>query len=133
LVTTFPVKLAGGGHPLALDEANHRIYVGCRQEPMVVILDMETGKEISGVSIPGGVDDLFLDAARKRLYASCGDGFLAVLKQVDADHVETLEKIPTAKGAKTCFYVPETGRLYLGVPRQEGKDGPEIRVYQAKP
>ena len=68
-----------------------------------------------------------------RSYASCGDGFLAALKQVDADHVEMLEKVPTAKGAKTCLYVPETGRLYLGVPRQEGKDGPEIWIYQAKP
>jgi len=76
------------------------------------------------------VDDLFLDAARKRLYASCGDGFLAVLK-VDGDKIETIEKIPTAKGARTCAYSPETGKLYLAVPRQEGKDGPEIRVYQA--
>jgi DNA-binding beta-propeller fold protein YncE len=133
IVTTYPVKLAGGGHPLALDEANRRIYVGCRMEPTLVVLDMETGKEVTGVAIPGGVDDLFLDAARKRLYASCGDGFVAVLKQVDADHVEVMEKIATAKGAKTSLYVPESGRLYLAVPRQEGKDGPEIWVYQAKP
>jgi DNA-binding beta-propeller fold protein YncE len=133
VVTTYPVKRAGGGHPLALDEDNHRVFVGCRKEPMVVILDSETGKEVAGVPIPGEVDDLFLDAKRKRLYASCGEGFLVVLKQVDADRVEALEKIPTAKGARTCLYVPETGRLYLAVPRQAGKAGPEVRVYQAKP
>ncbi|HEV3255742.1 MAG TPA: hypothetical protein VG013_02565, partial [Gemmataceae bacterium] len=69
---------------------------------------------------------------RKRLYGSCGEGFLVVLKQVDADHIEVVEKIPTVKGAKTCLYVPETGRLYLAVPRQEGTAGPAIRVYQAK-
>jgi DNA-binding beta-propeller fold protein YncE len=133
VVTTYPVKKAGGGHPLALDEDNHRVFVGCRKEPMIVILDSETGKEVAGVPIPGDVDDLFLDAGRKRLYASCGEGFLVVLKQVDADRVEPLEKIPTAKGAKTCLYVPQTGRLYLAVPGQEGKAGPEVRVYQAKP
>jgi DNA-binding beta-propeller fold protein YncE len=132
VVTVYPVKMAGGGHPLALDEEKHRVYVGCRKEPMIVVLDTETGKEMAGVPIPAGVDDLFLDAKRKRLYASCGEGVLVVLKQVDTDHVETVEKIPTAPGAKTCLYVPETGRLYLAVPRQEGKDGPEIRVYQAK-
>ena len=44
-----------------------------------------------------------------------------------------LTLLPTAKGARTCLYVPETGKLYLAVPRQEGKDGPEIRIYQAKP
>jgi hypothetical protein len=100
---------------------------------MIVILDSESGKEIGSVPIPGGVDDLHLDAGRKRLYASCGEGSIAVFKVADADHLEEVEKVATAKGASTCHYVPETGKLYLAVPRQEGKDGPEIRVYQAKP
>lgn len=50
----------------------------------------------------------------------------------DADHIEVTDKVPTADGAKTCLYVEETGRLYLAVPRQEGKEGPEIRVFQVK-
>jgi DNA-binding beta-propeller fold protein YncE len=132
----YPVKMSKGGHPLALDEANKRIYVGCRgdakDKPMVVVLDTESGKEIGGVEIPGGIDDLWLDAKRKRLYASCGDGFLVVLKQADADKLEIVDKIETAKGAKTCCYAADTGRLYLAVPRQEGKEGPEIRIYQVK-
>jgi DNA-binding beta-propeller fold protein YncE len=132
VVTSHPVKGAGGAHPIALDEAAHRIYLGCRKEPKVVILDTESGKEVGETVIPGDVDDLFLDAARKRVYASCGEGFLAVLKVTDADKVEVVEKVPTAKGARTCLYVPGTGKLYLAVPRQEGKDGPEVRVYQAK-
>jgi len=133
VVATYPVKAASNSHPIALDEGGHRVYLGCRKEPMIVILDTESGKEIGNVPIPGDVDDVYLDTGRKRLYASCGDGFLAVSKVVDADHLEEVEKVPTAKGAKTSLYLPETGRLYLAVPRQEGKDGPEIRVYQAKP
>ncbi len=133
VVTTYPIAAASGGHPIALDEANRRLVVGCRKEPMLVVLDTETGKEVATVAIPGDVDDVFLDAKRKRLFASCGEGFVAVVEQQDADHYRVLEKMPTAKGAKTCFYVAETGRLYLAVPRQEGKDGPEVRVYQAKP
>jgi DNA-binding beta-propeller fold protein YncE len=132
VVTSYPVKAAGAAHPIALDEAAHRVYVGCRKEPKIVILDTESGKEVGEVAIPGDVDDLSLDTTRKRLYASCGEGFLAVLKVTDADHVEAGERIPTAKGAKTSLFVPETGKLYLAVPRQEGKDGPEVRVYQAK-
>jgi hypothetical protein len=132
VVKTYPTKLAGGGHPLALDEANKRIYVGCRKEPKVIVMDSESGKELSAADVAGGIDDMWLDAKRKRLFASCGDGFLVVLKQADADHLEVVEKIETPKGAKTCLYVPETGRLYLAVPRQEGKDGPEIRIYQVK-
>src|SRR5262249_21831665 len=56
------IEMAGGQHPLALDEANHRIYLGCRKKPMIVIVDTETGKETGGVDIPAEVDDLFLDA-----------------------------------------------------------------------
>jgi DNA-binding beta-propeller fold protein YncE len=129
---TFPTTLATGGHPLALDEASHRIYVGCHKKPAVLVMDTEAGKEITTADIAPGVDDLWLDAKRKRLFASCADGKLVVLKVTDADHVEPLESIDTPKGSRTCLFVPETGRLYLAVPRQEGKDGPEVQVYRVK-
>jgi DNA-binding beta-propeller fold protein YncE len=132
VLKTYPTKLATGGVPLALDESAQRIYVGCRKDPKVLVMDTETGKELSTADIVGGVDDLWVDVKRKRLFASCGDGALVILKVADADHVEVAEKIESPKGTKTCLYVPETGRLYLAVPRQEGKEGPEIRIYQVK-
>jgi DNA-binding beta-propeller fold protein YncE len=132
IVKRYPIKAAGTNQCLALDEPNHRLLVGCRTKPMVVVLDSETGKEGATVAIPGDIDDLFLDAKRKRIYASCGEGFLAVIKQVDADHYELLEKIATVKDARTSFFDPDTGRLYLAVPRQPNKKGPEIWVYQAQ-
>jgi hypothetical protein len=117
---------------VALDEANHRIFIGCRKAPMVVVMDSETGKEITSVDIPADVDDLYYDAKRKRLYASCGEGYLAVISQKGPDRYELLEKIPTAKDARTCYFDPDKSRLYLAVPRQKGKMGPEIRVYEVK-
>jgi DNA-binding beta-propeller fold protein YncE len=127
------LAMADRAYPLAMDEINRRLFLGCRNKPTVVVLDSESGKEVTSVAIPEDIDDLFFDAKNKRLYASCGAGFLAVLRQRDADHYEIMEKIPTAKLARTCLFDPETGRLYLGVPRQEGEGGPTIRVYQARP
>jgi hypothetical protein len=95
-------------------------------------MDTETGSEITGVEIPADTDDVLFDAKRKRIYASCGDGYIAVIKQSDADHYELVEKFPTIKDARTSCLDPETGRIYLGVPRQPGKPGPEIRVYEPK-
>jgi DNA-binding beta-propeller fold protein YncE len=132
IVSTYPMKLASGGHPLALDEGNKRVFVGCRTEPMVVVLDSETGKEITSVAIPKDVDDLHYDAKRKKLYASCGEGFIAVLRQVSADKYELEDKIATVKDAKTSLFVPDANRLYLAVPRQPNQEGPEIRVYKIK-
>jgi hypothetical protein len=132
IVATYPMKLASAGHPLAIDEGNKRIFVGCRTEPMVVVLDSETGKEITSVAIPKDIDDLHYDAKRKKLYASCGEGFLAVINQVGPDKYELADKIATVKDAKTSLFVAESNRLYLAVPRQPNQEGPEIRVYKVK-
>ncbi|HEY1379066.1 MAG TPA: hypothetical protein VGF55_19855 [Gemmataceae bacterium] len=132
VIGTHPITKAGGGHPLAIDEAHNRLFVGCRKPPMVVVMDAESGKEVAGVPIPDGIDDLFYDAKHKRLYASCGDGFLAVVRQLDADRYEAGEKVATAKNAKTSYFDADTGRLFLAVPRQGGKPGPEIRVYRVR-
>jgi DNA-binding beta-propeller fold protein YncE len=111
LIKTYPLKRASGNYPLALDEPNHRLIIGCRKEPMIVVMDSETGKEITSVPVPRDIDDLFFDAKRKRLYAACGEGFLAVIRQIDADRYETLEKLPTSKLARTCLFDAESSRL----------------------
>jgi DNA-binding beta-propeller fold protein YncE len=126
-----PLKAAKGIETLALDEANKRIFVGFRGEPRIVALDQDSGKELASVDIPEGIDDMYFDAKARRIYASCGSGYVAIVRQVDADHYELAAKVPTIKGAKTCIYDEATARLYLAVPRQEGKDGPEIWVFQA--
>jgi DNA-binding beta-propeller fold protein YncE len=129
----YPLKLADRAYPLALDEANHRLFIGCRNKPCVVVMDSESGKEVASVPLPEDIDDLFYDAKNKRLYASCGAGVLAVVRQRDADRYEVVEKIPTVKLARTCFFDPAGGLLYLFVPRQEGQEGPTIRVYRPRP
>jgi hypothetical protein len=130
---SHPLTLADRAYPMAVDEANHRLFLGCRNKPSVVVVDSETGKEVTSVAIPEDIDDLFYDAKNKRLYASCGAGALAVIQQHDADHYETLETIPTVKMARTCFFDSARERLYLIVPRQEGEEGPTIRVYRPRP
>jgi DNA-binding beta-propeller fold protein YncE len=131
IVGRHKITSAAMNFALALDDANHRLFIGCRKAPMVVIMDADSGKEVAKVAIPGDSDDVLYDAKRKRIYASCGEGFLAVIRQMDADHYELLEKIATVKDARTSFFDSENGLLYLGVPRQKDKKGPEIRVYQA--
>jgi len=97
---SYAIKLADRAYPMALDVANKRIFLGMRNKPSIVIVDSENGKEVSSVAIPEDIDDLFFDAKNKRLYASTGAGFLAVIRQRDADHYETLETIPTLKMAR---------------------------------
>jgi DNA-binding beta-propeller fold protein YncE len=121
-----------GNYPIALDETNKRLLVGTRKEPMLFVLDTETGKQLSSLPIPNDVDDLYFDAKRKRLYASCGEGWLVVLKQVSADRYELMQKYQTVKQARTCLFDAETSRLFAPIPRGPGMDAPELRVYRVK-
>jgi DNA-binding beta-propeller fold protein YncE len=134
IAAVYSLEKDKGIGPVALDETNGRIFVGLRGGgPRFAVLDLESGKEIASMPIPEGSDDMFFDAVSKRIYISCSSGFVAVIRQSDADHYESVAQISTIKGAKTSAYDPSAKKLYLAVPRQPGKEGPEIWVYQARP
>ena len=115
--------------PMALDEANHRLFIGCRQPPRLVVLDTVTGKPVADLFISGDTDDLFYDAARKRLYLSCGEGFLDAVAQTTPDTYRRISQIPTAPGARTCYFAPGLDRLYLAV-HERGSQKAEICVFE---
>ena len=118
VVARWPMEKFQANFPMALDQASHRLFVGCRKPPRLVVLDTENGTAVTDLEISGDTDDLFFDAKRNRLYVSCGAGFLNVFQQRDADRYQALATLPTAAGARTCLFVPELGRLYLAVPHR---------------
>ena len=130
LVATWPVTDARANYPMALDEANRRLFIGCRNPAVVLIYDTTSGKPVGSVPIVGDTDDIFFDAARKRLYVTGGEGHIDVLQQNDADHLTRIARLASADGARTSLYVPEWGRLYLAVPVR-GTQKSEIRIYEA--
>ncbi len=132
LVARYPLDADKGIGPLALDEPGHRLLVGTRRNPRLAVLDQDTGKEIASVPIPEGSDDMFWDAESKRIYISCSSGFVAVIRQIDRDHYESVANIATVKGAKTSAYDPTAKRLYVAVPRQMGKEAPEVWVFEPR-
>src|SRR5207245_2077569 len=80
VIATWPVVGAKSNFPMALDESNHRVFIGCRRPAKALFYDTTTGKEIGSFEIVGDTDDLFYDAARKRLYVSGGEGFVDVFQ-----------------------------------------------------
>ena len=129
VIATWPVVGAKANFPMALDEANHRVFVGCRRPAKVLMYDTATGKESGSFDIVGDTDDLFWDASRKRLYVSGGDGYLDVFQE-DAARFARVAHVATAAGARTSLFVPEQSRLYLAVPHR-GNQKAEIRIYEA--
>ncbi len=131
VIATWPVVGAKSNFPMALDEANHRVFVGCRRPAKVLVYDTATGKESGSFDIVGDTDDLFYDAARKRLYVSGGEGYLDVFQEHEANHFARIAHIATAQGARTSLFVPEQSRFYLAVPHRASQKA-ELRIYDAR-
>jgi DNA-binding beta-propeller fold protein YncE len=128
LVQTWPLTAGKENTAMKLDEANHRLFVTTRKPSMLVILDTESGKEVTSVPIADHADDLAYDATRHRLYVPCGEGLITVIEQRGADDYHVIANISTGPGAQTAGLVPELNRYYVGVPRRGGH-WPEILVY----
>jgi DNA-binding beta-propeller fold protein YncE len=104
VVATWPMDKFQANFPMALDDANHRLFIGCRKPASLAVVDTVTGKITADIAISGDTDDLFWDALRKRLYISCGEGFVDVIEQTAADKYTRRERIPTRNGARTSFF-----------------------------
>ena len=129
VIAKWPMEKWRGNFPMALDEARHRLFVGCRHPARLVIFDTETGTPVSDFEISGDTDDVFCDAKRQRLYVSCGEGFLDVIQRREGDRYERVARIATREGARTCFFSPELNLLFLAAPKRIGHEA-EIRIYQ---
>ncbi len=117
---------------LALDEKNHRLFLGVRTPASIVVLDSDSGAVVASVPTVGTLDGLSVDTAARRIYTTGSEGFVDVTQQIDADHYERIARIPTGPVARTSVFVPDWHRLYVAVPRDRER-GAELHVFEAVP
>jgi len=127
LVTSWPVTLCKNNVAMALDEANHRLFVACRTS-QIAVLDTQTGKEITSFAITKGVDDITYDAASKRIYAAC-DGAVDIYEQSGPDTYKLVANVPTGPMGRTARLVPELKRYFVAVP-QHGATSAKVLVFE---
>ena len=130
VTTTWPIKDAKENFPMALDETNHRLFVGTRSPARLLVLDTETGDTIASLDSSGDTDDIFYDATTRRIYVSGGEGAISVFEQKDPDTYIPVGKVDTVEGARTSLFVPESSTLYLAVPHR-GDQQAEVRAFEA--
>jgi DNA-binding beta-propeller fold protein YncE len=143
VVQTWPLTAGQENVPMQYDETTHRLFVVTRKPSRLIVVNTDTGKEVTSLPVAEYADDLAYDAAHHRLYVPCGgnnmehsEGFITVIEQRGPDNYQVTERIPTKPGAKTARLVPELNRYYLGVPQP----GPhkldqeaEIQVFEVLP
>src|SRR5260370_16872114 len=100
---------------MSFDESGHRLLLGTRVPPKLVVMDSDSGKIVTSYPAAAMVDDMGYDDASKRIYFA-GSEFLDVFHQNDADHYDRIGHIPTPFPAKTAVLFPKLNRYSLAVP-----------------
>jgi hypothetical protein len=121
LIKSWPASGDGAGD-MALDRAQHRLFVGTRVPPEMTVYDSLSGKEIQRLPGPETMDGVYYDANLKRIYMTGGrwygtpdasPGWVYVYQQKDLDHYDLISKIKTRPGSGTSLFVPQSNRFYV--------------------
>jgi DNA-binding beta-propeller fold protein YncE len=117
---------------MALDEADHRLFVHAREPGTVLVIDTETGKLVTSLPCQGDYDDAIYDPGTRRLYL-IGTPFLKVWqKNEEGDRYDILGQVPTAFHSITGFFVPSLKRLYVAV-NHHGTTDAVVQAYDVVP
>jgi hypothetical protein len=117
--------------PMALDETRHRLLVATRQPAMLLVFDTTTGRRTAQMTLCADADDLFVDRERNHVIAICGEGVVEVLRQLDADHYDVMQRVRTSPGARTGLFVPALQTLFVAIPAR-GRTAAQIQLYRVR-
>ncbi|HEY0323139.1 MAG TPA: hypothetical protein VGC66_19435 [Pyrinomonadaceae bacterium] len=109
----FPIGVAKVPTGLAYDAKTNRLFIGCREEPKMVVMDAATGKVIDSFPIGKGVDYAAFDPASRLIFFSCGEGTLSIYHEKSADKYEDAGAVKTQRSAKTMAFDPKTKKIFL--------------------
>jgi DNA-binding beta-propeller fold protein YncE len=118
VVETWPIAPGEGASGMAIDLANHRLFLGA--DKMMVMMDSASGKVITTVPIGPGVDANSFDPETKLAFASCGqDGTVTIAREDKPDKLTVIQVLKTAQGSRTMTLDPKTHRIYLAAAEYE--------------
>lgn len=109
----FPIGVAKVPTGLAYDDRTNRLFIGCRNEPKMVVMDARTGKVINSFPIGTGVDYAGFDPQAKLIFFSCSDGTLSIFREKSANVYEDAGAIKTQPSARTMAFDTMTKKIFL--------------------
>jgi len=111
-IAAWPLAPAEEPTGLAIDREHHRLFAACGNR-LLAILDSDSGKMLSTVSIGPDPDGAAFDAASGRIFTSNHDGTLSVVGEASPGNYALQQTVQTAPGARTIALDGKTGRLFL--------------------
>ena len=109
----FPIGVAKVPTGLAYDAKTNRLFIGCRNEPKMVVMDAATGKVMGSYPIGSGVDYAGYDPKTGLIFFSCGDGTLSIYKAKSGTDYVDAGSVKTQPSAKTMAFDSKTSKIFL--------------------
>ena len=109
----FPIGVAKRPTGLGYDAKTKRLFIGCGNEPKMVVMDAVNGKVITSMPIGRGVDYGGFDPQSKLIFFSCGEGVLSVFHEKSADEYEDMGPVKTQASARTMAFDSKTKKIFL--------------------
>jgi YVTN family beta-propeller protein len=97
---------------MAIDRANHRLFIGCRSKAMAVV-NSDSGSVIVTLPIGDHVDASAFDPATSLIFNSTGEGTVDVFHEDSPDKYTAVQRIPTHAGSKTMALNSKTHELLV--------------------
>ena len=109
----YPIGVAKTPTGLAYDAKTNLLFIGCREEPMMVVMDASNGKVVAHLPIGKGVDFAGADPDERLVFFSCGEGVLNIFHIDSADKFTDMGALKTQQSAKTMAFDPKTKKIFL--------------------
>jgi DNA-binding beta-propeller fold protein YncE len=109
----FPIGVAKTPTGLAYDAKTRRLFIGCRNDPKMVVMDAVSGKVIASFPIGRGVDYAGFDPQANLIFFSCSEGVLNIFHEKSADAFEDAGAVKTQPSARTMAFDPKTKKVFL--------------------
>jgi len=109
----FPIGVAKTPTGLAYDDRTKRLFIGCRNDPKMVVMDAVSGKVITSFPIGKGVDYAAFDPQARMIFFSCSEGVLNVFHEKTADDYEDEGAVKTQPSARTMALDSKTKKIFL--------------------
>lgn len=122
LVKQWPVSPGEGPAGMAIDSAHHRLFVGCRNQRMLM-LDAVDGRVIASVPIEAGVDANAFDAGTLLAFSANGAGTVTIAHEDTPESLRVVQTLRTQPGARTMALDPMTHNIYLATADRVPADG----------
>jgi DNA-binding beta-propeller fold protein YncE len=109
----WPMPGCKSPHGMAMDRSNAVLFMTCRGNNVMAIVDARTGAVLTQLAIGDYTDFAAFDPKRGLAFSSNREGTLSIIAEKSPTQFVSMPEVATPLGARTMALNPEDGRIFL--------------------